>query len=354
MAATIETVALRLDVADPAVSRPPAGGARADAGDRGGVRARPGGVRAFRGRTRGVRGRRRRASRSTCSISWRNLTERRADGALAGAAAGRAAPALQVPRRPSASCAVNPTEDIDLPRYGRKLPDFLTVEEVERLLAAPDRAHAARRARRRHAGDAVRDRPARVRAGRLRLRDVNFDAGYLRGLRQGAQGARWCPSARRRSRRCARYVEAVARGAARGRAARSRRAVPHAPRRAMTRQGFWKLLGRYALVAGIRKRDLAAQAAPLVRHPPRGARRRPARGAGHAGPRRHRHDARSTRTCRAATCGPCLRSVLPQAHDARVSPMARSMQLAPELSTGPKSGVKIVPRARSRSGMVFA
>jgi len=37
-------------------------------------------------------------------------------------------------------CPNDPTEDVDLPRYGRKLPEFLTVEEVDRLLAAPDRA----------------------------------------------------------------------------------------------------------------------------------------------------------------------------------------------------------------------
>jgi integrase/recombinase XerD len=35
--------------------------------------------------------------------------------------------------------AVDPTEDVDLPRFGRKLPDSLTVEEVDHLLAAPDR-----------------------------------------------------------------------------------------------------------------------------------------------------------------------------------------------------------------------
>ncbi len=37
-------------------------------------------------------------------------------------------------------CAVNPTEDVDLPRFGRKLPDFLTVEEVDQLLASPNKA----------------------------------------------------------------------------------------------------------------------------------------------------------------------------------------------------------------------
>ena len=36
-------------------------------------------------------------------------------------------------------CEANPTEDVDLPRFGRPLPSYLTVAEVDRLLAAPDR-----------------------------------------------------------------------------------------------------------------------------------------------------------------------------------------------------------------------
>ena len=85
------------------------------------------------------------------------------------------------------------------------------------------------------------------------------------------------------------YVEETRAG--RARTARAlRRAVPHPPRRAMTRQGFWKLLGRYAIGRRHPQAHLAAQAAPLVRHPPGRARRRPARRAGDARPRRHRHD----------------------------------------------------------------
>src|SRR4029079_14946635 len=43
---------------------------------------------------------------------------------------------LQAERR----APVDPTEDVDLPRFGRKLPDYLTVDEIDHLMAAPDRA----------------------------------------------------------------------------------------------------------------------------------------------------------------------------------------------------------------------
>ena len=45
----------------------------------------------------------------------------------------------------------------------------------------------------------------------------------------------------------------------------------------MTRQAFWALVKRHASKAGIRQRDLAAHAAPRVRHAPHQPRRRPAR-----------------------------------------------------------------------------
>ena len=55
----------------------------------------------------------------------------------------------------------DPTEEIDLPRFGRRLPDFLSVEEIDHARSR----HPARLPRPRHAGDPVRHRPARVRAG---------------------------------------------------------------------------------------------------------------------------------------------------------------------------------------------
>jgi integrase/recombinase XerD len=148
-------------------------------------------------------------------------------------------------------CVINPTEDIDLPRFGRRLPDFLSVEEVDRLLAAPDR--------RTHRG--LRDAAmletlyaTGLRASelvRLRLRDVNFDAGYLVAFGKGRK-ERLVPVGEVAIGGLRAYVE-NGRSVFTGGRALETLFLTHRGR-AMTRQGFWKLLGRYAVVAGIRKR----------------------------------------------------------------------------------------------------
>ena len=59
----------------------------------------------------------------------------------------------------------------------------------------------------------------------------------------------------------------------------------------MTRQAFWQLIKRYGARAVPGKQLLAARAAPCLRHAPHQPRRRPARGADAARPRRHLHHA---------------------------------------------------------------
>jgi integrase/recombinase XerD len=148
-------------------------------------------------------------------------------------------------------CPTDPTEDVDLPRYGRKLPDFLTVEEVDRLLAAPDRK-TPRGARDAAMLETLYATGLRVsELVKLRLRDVNFDAGYLMTMGKGRK-ERLVPVGESALASLRSYVQGC-------------RAVFSGPRALdalflthlggpMTRQGFWKLLGRYAVVAAIRKR----------------------------------------------------------------------------------------------------
>ena len=84
---------------------------------------------------------------------------------------------------------IDPTEDVDLPRFGRKLPDYLTIDEVDSCWRRPI---GARRAALRDAAMIETLYATGLRVSelvKLRLRDVNFDAGYLIALRQGPQGA---------------------------------------------------------------------------------------------------------------------------------------------------------------------
>src|SRR5512140_3759175 len=75
--------------------------------------------------------------------------------------------------------AKDPTQDIDTPRGPKKLPIFLTLEEVDRLLAAPDPRTAAG-ARDKAAIETLYATGLRVsELVRLSPNDVNLQAGYL-------------------------------------------------------------------------------------------------------------------------------------------------------------------------------
>jgi integrase/recombinase XerD len=144
----------------------------------------------------------------------------------------------------------DPTEDLDTPRSARKLPSFLTLEEVEQLLAAPDERDAT----------GVRDRAmlevlyaTGLRVSELcglGINDVQLTAGYLVAKGKGAK-ERLVPLGRVAVEKVRAYL-AVSRPALLGK--RQSKALFVTPRGAgFTRMGFWKLLRRYALKAGIRK-----------------------------------------------------------------------------------------------------
>ncbi|HEY0715170.1 MAG TPA: tyrosine-type recombinase/integrase, partial [Polyangia bacterium] len=78
-----------------------------------------------------------------------------------------------------------PTADVDMPRYGRKLPGVLTLAEVEALLAQPDRRDP-RGARDGAMLDLLYATGLRVsELVGLRLPQINFQAGYLMALGKG-------------------------------------------------------------------------------------------------------------------------------------------------------------------------
>jgi integrase/recombinase XerD len=144
--------------------------------------------------------------------------------------------------------AADPTQEIELPRLQRKLPEVLSFREVESLLAAPGEATAL----------SLRDGAMlellyatglRVsELTQLRLQDVNLEAGFVMTFGKGGK-QRVVPigdAARERVRRYLAEARAELDG---GRGSESlfltRRAA------AMSRVAFWKLIKRYAYQAGI-------------------------------------------------------------------------------------------------------
>jgi len=148
-------------------------------------------------------------------------------------------------------CDTDPTEDIDLPRFGRKLPNVLSVDEVDRLLAAPNRAdeRGVRDAAMLETLYATGLRVSEL--VRLRLRDINFDAGYLVAFGKGRK-ERLVPIGEVALVGLRAYLETARAKFTAGRATDTLFLTNRG--RGMTRQGFWKLIGRYAIVAGIHKR----------------------------------------------------------------------------------------------------
>lgn len=145
----------------------------------------------------------------------------------------------------------NPTEHIESPRLWKRLPKFLTLEEVEGLLATPDDTTPL----------GVRDRAmlevlyaTGLRVSELvnlKVSDVQLEAGVLRCLGKGNK-ERVVPLGRKATAAVETYLRE-----ARPRLTR-RRSSQHlfVSRRGtgMTRQNFWRLLRAWGRSAGVRTR----------------------------------------------------------------------------------------------------
>ncbi len=142
------------------------------------------------------------------------------------------------------------TQQIELPRLPRQLPEVLTLDEVERLLAAPDLT-TTRGLRDGAMIEVLYATGLRVsELVSLQLVDVNLEAGYLSTMGKGRK-QRLVPFGERARDRVQRYLAEARPKLAGGRV---RPALFLTNRgEAMTRQGFWKLLKRHALTADIRK-----------------------------------------------------------------------------------------------------
>lgn len=149
----------------------------------------------------------------------------------------------------------DPTEHIESPRVWKRLPKFLTQEEVKRLLAAPDPQNPA----------GLRDLAmletlyaTGLRVSelvQLKVSDVQLEAGYLRCLGKGNK-ERLVPLGRKATAALEAYLRAGRPRPVPKRSGRRPSAHLFLSRRGqgMTRQNFWHLLGGYARAAGLRGR----------------------------------------------------------------------------------------------------
>ena len=142
----------------------------------------------------------------------------------------------------------DPSDGIEASRGSRPLPRFLGVEEIDRLLAQPD-ARSPAGARDRAMLELLYASGLRVsELVGLSLSAVDAQLGIVRVRGKGGK-ERVVPVGERAQDALATYLRA-GRGVVLG--AKQSRDLFVTPRgRRMTRQGFWKLLGRYARAAGL-------------------------------------------------------------------------------------------------------
>jgi len=144
----------------------------------------------------------------------------------------------------------DPTRTIDLPKTTLKLPDVLTIDEVQRLLNAPD---LSRPAGMRNAAMLETIYAAGLRVSELihlKMGNVNLEAGFVRVMGKGTK-ERIVPIGSHARDRIDDYTST-----ARALLLKSRISEYLFVARAgkpMTRQGFWKLLKGYARSCGLIK-----------------------------------------------------------------------------------------------------
>jgi len=144
----------------------------------------------------------------------------------------------------------NPAELLSTPKLERKLPRVLTLEEVEKLLTTPrDRTPAS-----------LRDKAmlellyaAGLRVSELvslKLLDINLAMGYLKCFGKGSK-ERVVPLGSLAQRAISIYLEKGRPFLAKGKSSDYLFLNQHG--QVLTRQGFWKIIKKYAKEAGINK-----------------------------------------------------------------------------------------------------
>jgi len=145
----------------------------------------------------------------------------------------------------------DPSRLVDLPKMSLKLPDVLAVDEVSRLLKIPDTSKplGARDAAMLELLYAAGLRVSEL--VNLKLRDINLEAGFVRVMGKGSK-ERVVPIGQHANAKIEDYIENY-----RGPALKNKLSPYLFIARAskpISRQGFWKLLRRYADQARIHKK----------------------------------------------------------------------------------------------------
>ena len=145
---------------------------------------------------------------------------------------------------------VDPIRNIELPRSTLKLPDVLSVEEIERLLSTPNQ-DTARGARDSAMIELLYASGLRVsELVLLKLQDINFHAGFVRIFGKGSK-ERVVPIGQHAQKKIEQYIVSVRPILLKNTV--SRYLFVARAGRPMTRQGFWKLLRNYVIKAKINK-----------------------------------------------------------------------------------------------------
>ena len=145
----------------------------------------------------------------------------------------------------------DPTADVRAPRTWKTLPRFLTLDEVDCLLAAPDRKTPLGR---RDAAMLELLYATGLRVSELvslRARDVDLDRGVLRCLGKGSK-ERLVPLSKVAVDRLRDWLDGARAALVRGRPPAT--LFVNGRGSAMTRQGFWKNLKEHGRVAGLKNR----------------------------------------------------------------------------------------------------
>ncbi|MBF0492274.1 MAG: site-specific tyrosine recombinase XerD [Deltaproteobacteria bacterium] len=144
----------------------------------------------------------------------------------------------------------DPTETLDMPKMGRKLPHWLSLEEVEKLLAAPDLSKPL----------GLRDKAmlelmyaTGLRVSELvnlKIENLSLNEGYLRTLGKGSK-ERLVPMGRSAVRHLREYLQGARERILKGK--NLSQVFISQKRSVITRQQFWILIQRYTLQVGIQK-----------------------------------------------------------------------------------------------------